>query len=152
MSNGWELLKTISDRIGGGIPDLAQAYKNAAARRHSAAHTANFQYNHAWLANLKNEIIAIDASLDIAITARCRQVSGSPGIKLDVHDINSVLNFRFLEYENGIYKETKQIGGRSKKNWSNLTAAINFIQPSLNQKKEFLIILNSSKRIEDWHS
>jgi len=152
MNNGWGFLKTISDSIGGGIPDLAQAYKNAADRRHSAAHTANFQYNHAWLANLKNEIIAIAASIDIAITARCRQVAASPGIKLDVHNINSVLNFRFLEYDNGIYKETKQMGGRSKKNWSNLTTAINSIQPSLNSKNEFLIILNSSKRIEDWHS
>ena len=152
MNSGWAFLKTVSDEIGGGLPDLAQAYRNAASRRNSSAHTANFQYDHLWLANVKNEIIAIAATLDIVITARCRQVIADPTIKLDVHNIQDALNFRFLELDNGIYRETKQIAGRSRKNWPNLANAINFLQPSLIGRNEFLIILNSHKRIDDWHS
>lgn len=152
INGGWAFLKTISDKIGGGLPDLSQAYKNAASRRHSSAHAANFQYNHAWLANLKNEIIAIAASLDIAITARCRQVTANPALKLDAHNIQDALNFRFLEQFNGAYKETVHINGRSRKNWPNLTDAINHLQPALARRKEFLIILNSLGRIEDWYS
>ena len=152
INEGWKFLKTVSDRIGGGLPDLAQAYKNAATRRHNSAHAANFQYNYVWLANLKNEIIAIAATLDIIITARCRQVCASPEKKLEDHTIAEALNFRFLEYDNGKYKETKQISGRSRKNWIDLPSAINFLQPSLTTNNEFLIILNSSKRIEDWYA
>jgi len=145
-------LKTISDKIGGGIPDLAQAYRNAASSRHNSAHSAIYQYNYAWLENLKNEIISIAAALDILITARCRQVSANTGIRLDAHDINAALNFRFLELENGMYKETKEIGGRARKRWADLATAIAHLQPSLVRKNEFLIILNSRKRIESWYS
>jgi RiboL-PSP-HEPN len=152
IPGGWTLLKSISDKIGGGLPDLAQAYKNAANRRNSSAHEANFEYNHVWLANLKNEILAIAASLDIVITARCRQVQANPAMKLDDHNIQDALNFRFLEQFNSIYKETRHINGRSRKNWPQLSVALNNIQPSLVGRNEFLIILNSMGRIEDWYS
>lgn len=148
---GWQSLKSVSDKIGGGIPDLAQAYNNAASRRHSAAHVASFNYTHPWLANLRNEILAIASSLDILIQARCRQVLAAPSTKIDLHNISDQLNFRFLEPKSGIFRETTTIGGRSIKNWASLNAGISSLQPRLNIRNEFLIILNSSKRIDDWH-
>ena len=151
IQGGWQQLKQISDRIGGGLPDLCQAYQNAASRRNNAAHTAAFQYNLQWLINIKNEIIAIAASIDILISARCRQVRKTPTASMASHNINDQLNFRFLEPNNTIYRETFIIGGRSKKNWLTLEEAINNLQPNLEARNEFLIVLNNRKQVEDWY-
>lgn len=152
IKGGWQKLKSVSDSIGGGIPDLGQAYNNASNRRHSAAHVAAFDYTHPWIANIKNEILAICAALDILLSARCRQVNADINQNIDIHNIDTDLNFRFLEQDGFIYRETKTIGGRSKKNWTILQDAINNLTPNLTTKKEFLIILNSSRRIDDWYN
>jgi hypothetical protein len=151
IAGGWDALRQISNGIGGGIPDLAQAYKNAASRRHRAAHTATYQYDYLWISNVKNEILAIAASLDILLSARCRQVNFAPNLKLNGHNLTLALNYRFLEPREDIYRETKVIGGKSRKNWLSLQEATSMLCPLLIRRNEFLIILNSSRRIEDWY-
>src|ERR1044072_1699133 len=151
LNGGWALMKTISDKIGGGLPDLNQAYRNASSRRHNAAHTASFQYDYLWISNIRSEILTIAAVLDILLTARCRQVTAIPSKKMDTYDINAALNFRFLEPKNNIFRETTTIGGNSRKNWPDIQNAINYLQPLLKNKDEFLVVLNPSKRIEDWY-
>lgn len=150
IQNGWLQLKIISDAIGGGIPDLAQAFNLASQRRHNSAHSASFVYSSSWLANIKNEIIAISASIDIVVSARCRQANRQPLISLISQSLNDELNFRFLELHGSIFKETKTIGGRSRKNWSDLNDAITTLQPLLSNRKEFVIVLDSRRRITDW--
>jgi hypothetical protein len=152
ITGGWRLLKTISDSVGGGIPDLAVAFRLASQRRHSCAHSANFNYDYTWLTNLKTEILSICSAIDIAISARCRQATRNPNLPLVSHDLNNELKFRFLELHGNIYKETTVIGGRSRKNWSDLSAAFASLMPQLNAKKEFLIVLNSQRRIMDWQT
>lgn len=150
IQNGWPQLKLVSDAIGGGIPDLAGAFNLASQRRNSSAHSASFTYNSSWLTNIKSEIIAIGASIDIVISARCRQANRLPLIPLISQLLNDELNFRFLELHGAVYRETKLIGGRSRKNWTDLNIAIATIQPLLSGRKEFLIVLDSRRRITDW--
>lgn len=150
IANGWSQLKIISDSIGGGIPDLAQAYNLASQRRHSSAHSVTFVYNSTWLTNLKSEILSICASIDIAISSRCRQAARQPLVALASHNLNKELNFRFLELQGGIYRETRTIGGNSRKNWADINVAISSIQPKLLMRKEFLIVLDSTRRITNW--
>lgn len=152
IGGGWNQLKDISDRINGGLPDLAQAYKNAAARRHSSAHSAGFRYDYQWLLEIRNEILTICASLDLLLSARCRQVAASLGKNVDAHDIQAALNFRFLETHGSSFKETTAIGGRAKKLWGDRQQAIISIVPTLHARNEFLIILDDAKRIEDWRT
>lgn len=92
------------------------------------------------------------ATLDILLSSRCRQVSRDLSKQIGEHDLDIDLNFRFLEKNGTIYRETKTIGGRSIKNWPVFRDAITHIQPTLIARKEFLIVLNSSRRIEEWHS
>jgi hypothetical protein len=150
IKGGWLQLKGVSDAIGGGIPDLASAFHNASERRHSSAHSASFLYNTSWLSNLKSEVLAICAAVDILISVRCRQAMRSPHLPLESHDINGDLNFRFLELHGTIYKETKSIGGPSRKNWTVLDSAIAHHEPLLSGRKEFLIILDPRRRIANW--
>lgn len=150
ISKGWNQLKIISDAVGGGIPDLAQAFSLAAQRRHSSAHSASFNYNSSWLANLKSEILSISASIDIVITSRCRQADRRPLLKLEDNNIDDDLNFRFLEANGTIFRETKSIGGRSIKNWSDIDAALAHHSTRIEGKKEFVIVLNANRRIMDW--
>ena len=153
INNGWARLKSISDAIGGGIPDLLSSFQNASQRRHNAAHNVNFNYIHSWLTNIKSEILAIAASIDIALTAKCRQVSRSPSSAIDILDIAGDLNFRFIEAASSTqFKEKKGFIGKTIKNWPTLSDAIAHNQPKLNKKKEFLIVLNSSGRIIDWYT
>ena len=50
-----------------------------------------------------------------------------------------------------VYKEKKYIFWRSHKNWDNLENAISTLKPNLIRKKEFLIILDESSSLIDWH-
>jgi len=151
LSGGWAVLKKISDSIGGGLPDLGQAYKNAASRRHSCAHEANFNYDYAWLASIKSEILAIAASLDILLEARCRQVENSLNDNMQDHDIDKALNYRFLHEASSVHKESKALGGRTIKNWQTPLEALKVIRPKLKRADEFLILLDNGRRISNWY-
>ncbi|HBO5139327.1 hypothetical protein GHU06_00590 [Pseudomonas aeruginosa] len=151
VSGGWAILKKVSDSIGGGLPDLSQSYKNAASRRHSCAHEANFNYDYLWLGAIKSEILAIAASLDIVLEARCRQVEDNLNCNMQDHRIDDALSYRFLHEDSGVYKESKVLGGRSIKNWPNLSDALVALRPKLRRSGEFLIILDNTKRISDWY-
>lgn len=151
IQGGWNTLKIVSDKIGGGIADLSQSYKNASERRHLAAHTASFKYDYNWLSGIKNEILAIAASFDILLAARCRQVRLNSLLALDEHQIADALEYRYLEPKNSLYREVPLIGGRSVKNWPNLSTGISSLRPRLVLKNEFLIILNSGRRVCDWY-
>jgi len=107
ISGGWDTLRVNSTGIGVGIPDLSQAYKNAAARGHRAAHGAAFNYDYPWIAEIKNEILAIAASLDILLMARCRQITTQPALKLNSHNITSALNYKFLELKMAFIRKPK---------------------------------------------
>lgn len=151
ISGGWAKMKSISDSIGGGLPDLNQIFKNAAQRRHSAAHTADFRFEYQWLEGIKKEILAISGALDILLSARCRQVRSNLRKSLDEHNIDDALSYRFLEPSRNVYRETTQIGGKSRKNWASLADAVNCLKPSLPSRQEFLIILDNAKRVDNWY-
>jgi hypothetical protein len=151
ISGGWKKLKDISDAISGGVPDLNQSYKNAADRRHKAAHNTNFEYEYAWLNNIEAEIMSIAASIDIVLTAICRLVTAKPSKKLDQHDITYALKYKFLCLESGVYKQKNAITAKSVKNWGTLEDAIAHLEPRLVSKNEFLIVLNAAGRISNWY-
>ena len=155
ISGGWNKLKNVSDSINGGILNLNESYKNASKRRHKSAHTVNFSYEYSWLEGIKKEILAISASFDILLSARVRQVRQNTAIAMNEHNIDDDLNYRFLKEEQlrgiNIYKELTDIGGRSRKNWDDLDDAISYLNPRLINNKEFLIILDSSGSLIDWH-
>jgi len=150
ISGGWQTLKAISNAINGGITDLSQSYNNAAERRHNAAHAANYRYESSWLSDLKSEIIAIAASLDIALSAKCRLIANNLSTPLIEHDFPAALSYRFLVCEGSVYKERASLSSRSNKNWSDLDLAKATLKPNLSSRGEFLIILDRRQRIEDW--
>lgn len=155
ISGGWSKLKNVSDSINGGILNLNESYKNASKRRHKSAHTVNFSYEYSWLEGIKKEILAISASFDILLSARVRQVRQNTAIAMNEHNIDDDLNYRFLKEEQRregkIYKELTDIRGRSHKNWNDLDNALSSLKPRLINKQEFLIILDSSGSLIDWH-
>jgi hypothetical protein len=151
ISDGWAKLLGISRNINGGIPDLRLSFENASMRRNSCAHDVNFNYAHSWLSNIRSEIMAIAASLDIAINAKCRQVNRHPSQPLNHRDIQSELRYLFLlQQPTNIWKQKRKIIGPTVKSWTDLSAAITHIVPTLSQRKEYLILLDSSSRILDW--
>lgn len=151
ISGGWDTLKNISNNISGGVADLNQSYHNASLRRHNAAHFSSFQYEYSWLYNIRAEILAIAASLNILLTALCRLINRKPDLKLEQHDAVSSIKYRFLCFEDSIYKEKLDPNGKSIKNWTILDDAIGHIKHKLLSKNEFLIILDNSKRIINWY-
>jgi hypothetical protein len=150
ITGGWTKLKSVSDSIGGGIPDLNMSYRNASERRHNSAHLASFRYEYTWLSQIKRDIISISASIDILLTARCRQIRRNLLSEISIHNIDNDLNYHFLEEDNGKYRETKQISGRARKVWNTLNEAEHTLKPRLEIQKEFLIILDSGKNIVNW--
>lgn len=150
ISNGWGAMKDLSDKISGGVPNLQEAYKFAAERRHQSAHSANFIYDYQWLRNIRNEILSIAASLDILLEARCRKIRSSLNKAVATH-ANDVWNVRFLMQHGTNFKEAKSITSRAVKNWADLDDAIANLRPKLVRNEEFLVILDSGKRIHKWY-
>ncbi|MCE7579459.1 hypothetical protein LZS94_18240 [Aliivibrio fischeri] len=152
ISKGWDRLKEVSDNILGGVPNLSDAYKNAADRRHNAAHSTDFEYEHSWLSNIEGELISIAASIDILLTALCREVDKNIVLKLNQHNLTNALKYRFLVFESNVYKEKLNINSNSIKNWSTLEDAVNYLQPKLVTREEFLIVHNASGRVVNWYT
>lgn len=150
INGGWSKLKSVSDSIGGGIPDLSMSYRNALDRRHKSAHSASFRYEYTWLTQIRRDILSISASIDILLTARCRQIKRNLLSDISIHNIDDDLNFRFLEKVNGKYRETTQVSGRARKVWNTLHEAERTLKPRLETQKEFLIILDTEKNIINW--
>lgn len=150
VSGGWNKLKNVSDSVGGGVPDLHMAYRNASDRRHNCAHSASFRYEYSWLSQLKRDIISIASAFDILLIARCRQIKRNLLTNISDHNIDDDLNFRYLEESSGKYRETTAIGGRARKVWNSLVEAENSLKPNLATRKEFLIILDSAKNTSNW--
>lgn len=155
IDHGWNKLKSVSDAINGGVLDLSQSYENASSRRHSSAHSVNYSYQYSWLEGIKKEILSISASFDLLLTARYRQIKRNPTVNVSTHNIDDDLKYRFLKEKsiggNIVFQELTQINGRSRKNWTDLTLAINTLKPNLEHKKEFLIILDSSSSLSNWY-
>lgn len=149
ISDGWRALKTLSDSISGGVTNLADAYKFAAERRHQSAHSANFAYDYQWLLNIKNEILAIAASLDILLEERCRQIRSALTKSVDSH-VGPSFKFRFLVQAGQVYKEAKSPQGISIKNWADLNTAIASVRSKLPRSGEYLIVLDGQSRIKKW--
>jgi hypothetical protein len=103
------------------------------------------------LASIKSEILAIAASLDIILEARCRQVETSLNMNIQDHSIDDALNYRFLYNASGVYKESKNLGGRTIKNWRDSSEALRVLRPKLKPAKEFLVLLDSGRRVSDWY-
>ena len=147
----WNSLQYISNSFGGGITDLATSFNNAYKRRNNAAHDAAFNYSNVWLRNIKAEILAIAASIDIIIEAQFRGLIRNTTSKMGEINFRDEINFRFLQMESAtIIKERKRIGGKSIKNWSNIDLAIASLRVNNHSKKEILIILDNTQRITDW--
>lgn len=154
IEGGWETLQKISNLTNGGIPSLRQSFMNISSRRHSAAHVANFDYELGWLNDSVNEIYAIASSFDVALTARCRELSANPSVALVKAPIHNIIKCRFLVHnvQKNYYSEKNSITSRSIKNWPNFNTAIQTIAPKCLPRKEYLITLNSQSRITNWFS
>lgn len=151
IKGGWAKITAVIAMFGGGLPDAAQAYRNAFERRHSSAHSVGYQYSHAWLFSLKNEIIPLAVALDVLLAARCRQVKSNVTMRVEDHVIEDALKFRFLEQSGTLFRQTSSIGGASKKNWPDLQSALAAIRPTLEMRGEFLIVLDAGGRIKNWY-
>ena len=64
---------------------------------------------------MKNEIISIAVSIDIALTAMCRKFYKNLDKKICQKNLENELNYRFLEDGSKGYKEFKSMNGRTKK-------------------------------------
>ena len=152
ITGGWQSLKGVADAYGGGgYLDLAQVYKNLSSRRNKAAHDASFMYEYTWLSEAKNQLLILSSSIDILLTATYRLVNVDNSKAMERHDVSSMLNYRFLEESRAGFRETKQINGRARKIWRDVDLALANLRPNLERKKEFLILLDRSGRIKDWH-
>lgn len=154
IDGGWSTLQEISLLINGGIPSLAQSFSNISSRRHKAAHVANFDYEHGWLQESINEILAISCTFDIALTAGCRKLHKKPHISLGKTRLENEIKCRFLIHNPNIgmyHEKTSPTATRSVKNWNNYQSAVQILVPRCLRDDQYLIVLNSQSRISNWY-
>lgn len=152
ITGGWSILKTISDAIGGGVLDLNEAYKNMFNRRHHCAHEADFIYQYTWLNNAINDIIAISAAFDIALTTRCKYIERFPEEDFSSHSARQVFGYRFLVEDANCYREKTALDSdRTIKRWDSVDSALNTLLTRVRSRDEFLIVINQQRRICDWY-
>lgn len=151
ISGGWNKLKEISSMIYGGIPDLGQAYKGIATRRHLSAHEAQSKYTYDDIKKAPDEIRAIAASFDIALKLKCRMIIKNPSMKMDEHNIDDLLAFRFITSHSKYFTERKNVSSVGIKNYPTLDVAISTAKTRAEKYGEILIVLDNKSRVKDWY-
>lgn len=121
-------------------------------RRHHCAHEADFIYQYTWLNNAINDIIAISAAFDIALTTRCKFIERFPEEDFSSHSARQVFGYRFLVEDANCYREKTALDSdRTIKRWDSIDSALNTLLTRVRSRDEFLIVINQQRRICDWY-
>lgn len=70
----WNTIETIAQHVGVGAPALKEAYENAVARRHKAAHQANADIESSDLLDFSPEILGIALGVDLSLSLSLRKL------------------------------------------------------------------------------
>ena len=106
-SDGWGSMGGVASKCNAGVIDLRSAFKNAASRRHSAAHNASAQIEYTEISDFVSEIIAIAMSFDLLASIALRKILNGDKDYINGHKkiSNGTVCLRFIEEENGKFKE-----------------------------------------------
>jgi hypothetical protein len=152
IQNAWNLMSAISSRIGlTGLP-LENSFKNAADRRHKAAHDAHSNIPVGDLVQFINEALAIAITFDSLLTKALKKIEA-----LDANYIAGNVNIQAtdvslssIKLENGLWKYKKETRAVSLKNNVVKNDLLAYAIPRAQQNGETLLIYDEYNLIANW--
>lgn len=152
ISDPWGQMTALGSRLGLVALPLEETFKNAAIRRHKAAHVANSDIPQSDLRQYVKESLAIAIGFDWLISNALRRL-----IAQDPNYLNGVdtpdaskMKIRSVRYQAGQWKE--HLEGRLKaiKVDANRSSLIDLARPRANQQGNLLVVYDNSSEIESW--
>ena len=141
-NDGWSIMGGVSRRCGTGVIDLKSAFRNAAERRHSAAHDASASIEISTLVSFLPEIIAICLSFDLTISKSLRKI-----LDRDFDTVvnkrpvaNSSISIRFIQEVGGKFKELDPNRARAISVSASLTDALTKTIPNAQRHGAAIIV------------
>lgn len=153
INDGWNQMSIISSRIGLTGLDLGNSFKNAANRRHAAAHDVNANTPINDLNQFIKEAIAIAVSFDIIISESVRLINSR---NVDYLTRNRIINntdvkINYVKKDSNFWKYIKESNTRATRRNRTKSVLIPFAEADTIANQENLIIYNDVGQIERWH-
>ncbi|MDF4896853.1 HEPN domain-containing protein [Vibrio parahaemolyticus] len=152
ISQPWQQIDALSARLQIGGRELDNAFKNAAQRRHSAAHTVNADTPQLDLIDYIKDSISIAISFDALITIAVDEIRkhGRNMKQISAQDVN----FRFLKLIENDWKEYAESNlERAFRNYGkDYEDGLEEARKRIIAKSEFLIVLEHNKLVKNWIS
>ncbi len=152
INDGWGNMTAISSRIGLTSFPLNNSFKNAAIRRHKAAHVAHSNTPINDLNQYVSEAYGIAIGFDSLITKALTHIRRHNANYLTGNLIidQSFIKLSFIKYENGTWKYKRENNTRSIKNDNDKATLIAWVIIKAQANEETLVIYDESNNITDW--
>lgn len=152
INDGWGNMTAISSRIGLTALPLNNSFKNAAIRRHKAAHVAHSNTPINDLSQYVSEAYGIAIAFDSLITKALTHIRRHNANYLAGNLIidQSFIRLSFIKYENGTWKYKRENNNRSIKNDNDKATLIAWVIIRAQANEETLVIYDETNNITDW--
>lgn len=153
IEGGWNSIQSISSAIDISLTDPNQIFKNAASRRHNAAHDANAESLLTDLQNYVSQSKVIAFGFDALLSKSLKHIKDNniKFLKEEMKTNFNQLEFRFLIEQNGKWKEFSK---KSKKAFKVKPLYSDLFNDAFSRSKingEILIIKTVDNQLVNWH-
>ena len=148
----WRQISAISSRLGLTALPLIDSYKNAATRRHRAAHVANADTPQGDIAQFVKEAFGIAIGFDVMLSRSLRSIRNydrdylSGTKKLEENDVT----FRYVKYVNRQWKEYSGESQRAFRVSNNVETLCNDAKIRSQASSQDFVRFDESGLIQDW--
>lgn len=155
VDGAWEQVNLFMQRVGAGVLDAKTEFKNAAERRHKAAHRANANTQPTELSNFSDAAKGLALGVDALLSECLRrfQIKDRSFLggwsKVTSKDISVVY---IKERSKNDIAEVRENAVRATKRYKNLSDAVNTVYSKHASKGRFCVILDKRDRVKDWVS
>lgn len=152
VEDPWRHMSEIASNIGlTGLP-LVESFKNAAQRRHKAAHVSSTDTPQNDISQFVNEAFAIALGYDALLSKAIQKfrennsayLSGTS--KVD----SSIIEYRLLKHQDGFWKEFVNGSSRAYRRSNNLDTFKNQVKNRASIAKQLFVEYDSNGLISDW--
>lgn len=153
IENPWKQMSELSSRLNlTGLP-LEEMFRNAARRRHRAAHVAAADTPESELQQFVKEAYAISITFDALITRALKKIHrlDTQFLSGETKIVSNSIKFRFVKFIDGKWKDFKEGNSRATQTSTNFDTLLAAAKQRAFSAEELLIVYDECNKVSDWH-
>ncbi len=155
IKNGWGEIARIAHKVGLGIPSLQGSFKNAALRRHAAAHVAHTESEVIDLQDFRREALAIALGFDILLS-RCLRLILDTNKEYLSGKSDTVTSRGSILFADSIanqkWRVVKEGNKRANRRFQDLDSLMNYCMTHARENFQSVVFRDISSIPYEWHT